>query len=128
VYTTSDDEEEIMTTNGNLSAEEHPSLELSLRIAGWVFVGYITGAKDRVGVYKAEGVGTVSSRRCPTTLCSFGEDYMISDAVWREAHPSSDLGFLCVACLERRLGRELGPRRLHRRAGQPLPVSVGAAA
>jgi hypothetical protein len=37
------------------------------------------------------------------------EYYMVHDRVWHVAHRTNELpsGFLCVGCLERRLGREL---------------------
>jgi len=45
---------------------------------------------------------------CDVNTAAIGEDYMVTDEVWRKANPISH-GFLCVRCLERRLGRELEP-------------------
>ena len=46
------------------------------------------------------------------------EHYMVRDSVWKAAgmpamrgiQPLGASGFLCIGCLERRLGRELKPR------------------
>jgi len=38
------------------------------------------------------------------------ESYMVQKAVWEEAGMERDGGYLCIGCLERRLGRMLTPR------------------
>ncbi len=39
------------------------------------------------------------------------ERYMVRDSVWKAAGMKGmDAGFLCIGCLERRLGRQLRPR------------------
>jgi hypothetical protein len=43
---------------------------------------------------------------CGVDTAVICESYMVRDDVWRAAHPAGE-GILCVACLERRLGREL---------------------
>lgn len=45
---------------------------------------------------------------CGVNTDEIGEDYMVFDGLWRAAHPEGK-GRLCVGCLEKRLGRELGP-------------------
>lgn len=43
---------------------------------------------------------------CGVDTEAINEEYMILDDLWRIAVPS-EAGMLCVACLEKRLGREL---------------------
>ena len=38
------------------------------------------------------------------------EVYHLRDAVWKAAGMAPFAGFLCVGCLEKRLGRQLGPK------------------
>lgn len=45
---------------------------------------------------------------CGVDTGEIGEDYMVIDEVWLKAHPDNG-GKLCVGCLEKRLGRILGP-------------------
>lgn len=45
---------------------------------------------------------------CGVNTSEIGEDYMVFDDVWQAANPE-EMGRLCVGCLEKRLGRELGP-------------------
>jgi hypothetical protein len=45
---------------------------------------------------------------CGVDTVAINEFYMVTDDVWRAANPSLD-GMLCIECLERRLGRTLGP-------------------
>ena len=40
------------------------------------------------------------------------EVYHLRDAVWKAAGMAPFAGCLCVGCLEKRLGRQLGPRIL----------------
>jgi hypothetical protein len=42
---------------------------------------------------------------CGIDACA-NEYYMVNDALWLQAHPTSK-GQLCIGCLERRLGRQL---------------------
>jgi hypothetical protein len=37
------------------------------------------------------------------------EHYMVKDALWKRAGLTPDAGYLCIGCLEARLGRELRP-------------------
>ena len=37
------------------------------------------------------------------------EFYMVHDSVWRKARMGEFAGFLCVGCLEKRIGRRLRP-------------------
>jgi hypothetical protein len=46
----------------------------------------------------------VDCREC--TLCG-GEYYMVSDELWTASGIASHGGMLCLACLERRIGRRL---------------------
>jgi hypothetical protein len=41
------------------------------------------------------------------TLCG-GEYYMVADQLWAASGMKPDGGMLCLACLKRRIGRELG--------------------
>jgi hypothetical protein len=41
---------------------------------------------------------------CSVDTIAIGEFYVVSDEVWRRA---GRVGFLCIGCLERRLGRTL---------------------
>ena len=49
------------------------------------------------------------------------EWYMVHDSVWGDAGMDLDGGFLCIGCLEDRLGRELGPIDF-----APLPINSPA--
>src|SRR5262245_59749408 len=41
--------------------------------------------------------------------CTWGEVYMVHDHLWEAAGMAPDGGFLCIGCLETRLGRRLAP-------------------
>lgn len=43
---------------------------------------------------------------CPANTIVIREYYMVNFDVWAEAHPKN-VGMLCIACLGKRLGREL---------------------
>lgn len=45
---------------------------------------------------------------CDVDTFSICEYYMVTNPVWHQAVPDGK-GFLCIACLEERLGRELTP-------------------
>jgi hypothetical protein len=45
---------------------------------------------------------------CDVDTLAIREYYFVRSAVWAEANPGIQ-GMLCIACLERRLGRHLGP-------------------
>jgi hypothetical protein len=44
------------------------------------------------------------------TFDEFSEVYMVKPAIWKAAGMESFSGCLCIACLEKRLGRTLTPR------------------
>lgn len=48
-------------------------------------------------------------RDCKRNTALLGEYFMVSDDLWRDANPDTLGGFLCVLCLERRVGRTLRP-------------------
>jgi hypothetical protein len=56
-----------------------------------------------------EDMNPLNCLDCGVDTAVIRECYMIRDDVWRAAHPD-DEGQLCVACLERRLGRKLDDR------------------
>lgn len=43
---------------------------------------------------------------CKVDTGKIGEHYMLKDSVWFKVH-SSNVGMLCIGCLERRLGRQV---------------------
>ena len=45
---------------------------------------------------------------CNVDTGKIGEHYMLIDATWQLAH-NSNQGMLCIACLEKRIGRRLQP-------------------
>jgi hypothetical protein len=47
---------------------------------------------------------------CPPKPKGRWEHYMVHDAVWQAAGMTPFGGYLCVGCLEHRLGRELSAR------------------
>jgi hypothetical protein len=44
---------------------------------------------------------------CGVDVHAIGESYMVKDTVWAQARMPKYLGFLCIGCLENRLGFEL---------------------
>ncbi len=44
---------------------------------------------------------------CGVDTFEIGEYYMVSDACWRRAGMKPHGGFLCISCLEKRLGKKL---------------------
>jgi hypothetical protein len=50
---------------------------------------------------------------CKTDTSEIGEYYMLHDEIWQAAitatKPLKRIRFLCVGCIEERLGRELNP-------------------
>ncbi len=45
---------------------------------------------------------------CGWDVRKTGEYYMLRDALWKRINPADD-GMLCIACAEKRLGRQLKP-------------------
>jgi hypothetical protein len=58
---------------------------------------------------------------CCVDTIAMGEFYAVSDAVWQQANPGF-VRFLCIGCLERRLGRKLVPADF---LGVPINKSPG---
>jgi hypothetical protein len=48
--------------------------------------------------------------KCPMTFSAESEVYMAKDEIWRLAGMQPMGGCLCIACLEKRIGRKLRPK------------------
>lgn len=53
-------------------------------------------------------MGNFDCLDCGVDTSVIGEYYMLKDAIWLQANPAGE-GQLCIACVERRLGRQLSP-------------------
>ena len=52
---------------------------------------------------------TLTKKRCDDCRCDVSDEhYYVHPDIWFSVHPS-ERGFLCIGCLERRLGRILTP-------------------
>jgi hypothetical protein len=62
----------------------------------------------------------------PMTLTWYDEMYMVRDTVWKAAGMEPWGGCLCVGCLEKRIGRKLGPKDFtkHEFNSPDIPASM----
>jgi len=45
---------------------------------------------------------------CEVSTASIGEHFYLKNEIWFKVH-NNERGFLCISCIEKRLGRKLGP-------------------
>ena len=66
------------------------------------------------------GISTTPRTRRGSIRHGSWEWYMVHDYLW--AHAGMTDGFLCIGCLERRLGRHLQPRDFVPNMSEPSPL------